>query len=57
MKREENLSIFYKIKWMYRYHTKSLKGRYGLYHFLEWFCAMGFVIAVLEGVLYWWRNA
>ncbi len=53
----EPLSLAYKLKWWIFYHTKSLKGRYELYHFLEWLLAMGLAIAVLEGVLTWWQNA
>ncbi len=53
----EHLSLAYKLKWWIFYHMKSLKGRYELYHFLEWLLAMGLAIAILEGVLTWWQNA
>lgn len=50
------LSFAYCIKWWMYYHTKSLKGRFEVYHFLQWLLFMACGIAILEAVLYVWLN-
>ncbi len=52
----EKLSLAYCMKWWFYYHTKSLKGRFEVYHFLQWLLFMLVCIAVLEAVLYLWQN-
>lgn len=53
---EPSLSFAYKCRCWYDYHARSLKGRYEVYHFLEWLAVMGLITAALEGVVYLWRN-
>lgn len=55
-KRQVHLPFFYCLKWWIHYHRKSLKGRFEVYHFLEWLLFMTGCIAVLEAVLYVWLN-
>lgn len=42
-----------KWKWWIYYHRKTRKGRFEVFHFLEWCLCMALGIAVLEMMLLW----
>ena len=52
-KKEKRPSPAEKWRWWVYYHTRTLKGRFEVYHFLEWLCFMAVCIALVEAVLLW----
>ncbi len=47
------VSMTAKCRWWMYYHTQTAKGRFEVYHFLEWLCFMAVGIACVEAVLVW----
>lgn len=50
------LSFLYCVKWWYYYHTKTVKGKFEVYHFIEWLLLITGCVAILEMGLYLWLS-
>lgn len=48
------LSFFYCLKWWCYYHTRTLKGRFEVYHFIEWLLLITGCVVILEMGIYLW---
>lgn len=52
MNKDASLSLRDQLRWWLYYHIRTAKGRYEVYHFLEWLLCMAACMAALEGILY-----